>query len=57
MGLLLFYLIVIVGAGAVLVRYGRQRSQIGWVLGGGAVILLWGGSIVFVLVRYAIEQA
>ncbi|GEM_PF-4757987 len=46
---------VVIAAGAVLVRYGQRQRQRGWTLGGWAVILFWGGSIVFVLVRYALE--
>jgi len=47
---------VVIAIGGSLIRYGQVEHQRGWIYGGWAIILIWDSSILFVLVRYAIEQ-
>ena len=49
--------LAVAAIGGSLIRYGRTERQRGWVWGGAAIILIWDGSIVFVLIRYAMETA
>jgi hypothetical protein len=54
--LLLFVIVAASAIGGSLVWYGRSERQRGWIILGWAIIVLWVGSTIYVLARYAIEQ-